>query len=211
MPEVVVRAFLTLAAVATVLARPAFAQVNSCTGPERLFVGAVAGRSSPEFDLTADAIPPTPGSVSVRSGFQFGGRGDVTIAGPLRARVEGWTANWDVERRIYSPLNGQVVSLTPEGHIDAHHLGASIGVRGGRSPVCWQVLAGGGLYSLRYRDVTSRRPGFVLTAGMDFPTGERGRVQLEAQVHIIDSQMHSPVHGTKALSLALVAGWGIRF
>jgi hypothetical protein len=195
--------------VATVDARVAAAQ--GCTSPERLTLAAVAGRSSPYFDLDRDAIAPRPGSVSVRDGFQVGGRGDISIAGPLRARVEAWTARWDVERRTFSPIDGQIETITSEGHVTASHFGASAGLRGGRAPLCWQVLVGGGLYALSFRDKTSYRPGVALTAGVDFPTGARGRVQIDVQLHLIDTKSRSPVASTTALAAALVAGWGIRF
>ena len=73
------------------------------------------------------------------------------------------------------------------------------------------MLVGGGLYSLTFRDSTLRRPGVSITAGIEVPTGERGAVQVDVQVHIIDTKSRFPVSSSSALAAALVAGWAYRF
>ena len=187
----------------------ASAQGMECSSPDRPLVGFAIGRSSPYFEVSPETIDlAAGGSVLVRGGWQVGGRADLSIGGPWRVRVEGSQAWWEVERRTYDANTGQVLSETSEGHISVRQIGAQIGLRGGRAPVCWYVLAGGGLYSLSFRDDSSRQPGVAITPGMDFPTGARGRLQVEVQLHIINTR---PVYGSAALAAALVAGWSFRF
>lgn len=86
-----------------------------------------------------------------------------------------------------------------------------IGRQGGRSPVCGYVLAGGGLYSLGFRDATVRRPGVALTAGMELPTGERGAVQVDVQLHLINTQGRYPIAFSDVPAAAITVGWSLRF
>ena len=189
----------------------ASAQGVGCSSADRPLVGFAIGRSSPYFDVSPETVDPTGGSVLVNGGWQVGGRADLSIGGPWRVRVEGSSAWWEVERVTYDPTNGQVLSETSEGHVSVRQIGAQIGLRGGRAPVCWYVLAGGGLYSLSFRDDTSRQSGVAITPGMEFPTGARGRLQVEVQLHIINTKGQPPVHGSTALAAALVVGWAYRF
>ena len=189
----------------------ASAQGLGCSSPDRPLVGFAIGRSSPYFDVSPETIDPAGGSIMVRGGWQVGGRADLSIGGPFRVRIEGAGAWWEVERVTYDPTNGQVLSEISEGQVSVRQIGAQIGLRGGRAPVCWYVVAGGGLYSLSFRDDTSRQPGIAITPGMEFPTGARGRLQVEAQVHIINAKGQPPVQGSSALAAALVVGWAYRF
>jgi hypothetical protein len=186
-------------------------QTVSCTARERPLVGVAAGWSSPYVYLDSDAVEDGPGSIQVHGGVQIGGRGDFSIGGPVRVRVEGSTAWWSVDRQTYSPDAAATVTTGSEGHVNVRQLGASIGLRGGRAPLCWYVLAGGGLYSLSFRDDTLRRPGFQLTPGLEFPTGDRGRLQIEAQIHFIDTNGRPPFSSTKALAASIVFGWAYQF
>ena len=191
----------------------AYAQRAGCSEPDRPSLGVTVGRSSPYFYLDREAVVQGPsGSISVRSGWQVSGRSDVSIAGPWKVRVEGSSANWKVEVRTYDPArNFELVATTPAGDVTARQIGAAIGLRGGRWPVCWNVLAGGGLYSLTFRDQTIRQPGFAITAGIEIPTGERGKVQVDVQLHLIDTDSRPPVSSTTALAASLVGGWAYRF
>ena len=195
-------------------ASPGYAQSRAgCQEPQRPSVGVAVGKSSPYFDVARDAVTPAEqtGSIMVRGGFHFAARGQASISGPVLFRVEGSVATWDVERLVYSPDTFQLISTTSIGHVAVRQLGAAVGLRGGRPSVCWLVLAGGGLYSLTFRDATLRRPGVSITAGIEVPTGERGAVQVDVQVHIIDTKSRSPVSSSAALAAALVAGWAYRF
>jgi hypothetical protein len=176
-------------------------------------VGVVVGRSSPYFDLSRGVVDEDPlASVSVRSGLLVGARGDLSIAGPLRLRVEGSTARWNIERQVYDPaLNYQLVSKSSVGRVAARQVGGAVGLRLGRAPVCAHVLIGGALHSLRVRDTTLRRPGVSITAGLEIPTGARGKVQMDMQLHIIDTDSRTPVASTKALAASIVAGWAYSF
>lgn len=202
---------VALALTTTIGTGIASAQGVGCSSPDRPLVGLAIGRSSPYFDVSPETIDPAGGSVLVRGGWQVGGRADLSIGGPFRVRVEGSSAWWEVEHVTYDPNNGQVLSETSEGHVGVRQIGAQIGLRGGRNPVCWYVLAGGGLYSLSFRDDTSRQPGVAITPGMEFPAGARGRLQVEVQLHIINTKGQPPVHGSAALAAALVVGWAYRF
>ena len=202
---------VALVLIPTVGATVASAQGMGCSSPDRPLVGFAIGRSSAYFDVTPETLDPAGGSVLVRGGWQVGGRADLSIGGPWRVRVEGSQAWWEVERLTYDPNNGQVLSETSEGHVSVRQIGAQIGLRGGRVPVCWYVLAGGGLYSLSFRDDSSRQPGVAITPGIEFPTGARGRLQVEVQLHIVNTKNQPPVQGSAALAAALVAGWSLRF
>jgi hypothetical protein len=186
---------------------------DDCRSAQPPSIGVVVGRSSPYFDLAREVVEDLrPGTILVRGGYAIGARGDLSIAGPLRLRVEGSAARWDVERSRYDPAqNFQLIESTSVGHVAARQIGAALGLRGGRSPVCGYVLVGGGLYSVAFRDVTLRRPGVAITAGIEIPTGEHGKVQVDVQVHIIDTKSRPPVSGSAALAAALVAGWAYRF
>ena len=184
---------------------------GDCSVAPPLMLGVSGGRSSPSFDLARDLVDTEQNASSmVRSGGQIGARVDVPIAGPWRARVEGARASWRVERQRYGD-GVQVVATDTIGHVESRQIVATIGRQGGRSPACGYVLAGGGLYSLGYRGARLTRPGFALTAGIEVATGDRGAIQVDVQLHVIDTQSRSPVAGSAALAASLTAGWSFRF
>jgi len=199
---------LALALVPTVMSVEGFAQTHGCQTAEPVSVGAAVGRSSPELDVAHEIATESTGSVLVRGGPQFSARTDMSLAGPVRLRVEGSTARWNVERDKY---DSQVTERSSMGTMTARQVGAAIGLRGGRAPVCWNVLVGGGLHSLTFRNATLRRPGVSITAGIDVPTGDHGLVQIDAQVNIINTNGRYPASGTQALAASLMAGWAYRF
>ena len=184
---------------------------DDCSSRVPPSIGVSAGRSSPSFDLARDAREPGEnGSVLVRAGALLAGRADAPISGPWRARIEGSAANWRVERRTYGP-HGEVTASQTAGHVEVRQLTAFVGRQGGRTPVCGYVLAGGGLYSLRYQGASIRSPGVALTAGVEVPTGERGAVQADVQLHLINTRSRYPVASTDALAASLSVGWSYRF
>ena len=134
---------------------------------------------------------------------------DLPIAGPWRARVEGAFANWSVTRHIYD--DGFNETRERIGHVRARQVVALVGRQGGRSPVCAYVLAGGGIYSLGYRGASLRSPGVALTAGIEVPTGDRGAVQADVQLHAINTRARYPVSSSQALAASLTVGWSYKF
>jgi hypothetical protein len=50
-----------------------------------------------------------------------------------------------------------------------------------------------------------------LIAGMEAPLGPYGLLQLEAQLHIIDTADRPPAFTPTALAARLTAGWAYRF
>ena len=89
-------------------------------------IGVSVGRSSPYFDLARDAADAgTRESILVRGGFQVAARGDMPIAGPWRARVEGSAANWRVARQTYGD-DFQLIATDTVGHVDTAVLAASL-------------------------------------------------------------------------------------
>jgi hypothetical protein len=174
-------------------------------------IGASVGKSSPYFDLSRTALDQTPGgSVIVRGGVRLAARADLPIAGAWRARVEGSTVNWQVTRTTYDD-SFAVTARDTVGHVGARQIVAMLGRQGGRSPACGYVLAGGGIYSLDYRGARIRRPGVALNAGIELWLIEHGAVQLDVQVHLIDTRARSPVASTTALAASLTVGWLHRF
>lgn len=200
--------------VLTVMAGAGQAQGRSgCQASQRPSVGVAYGRSSPYLELAQGVVETAMGgSVLVYGGSQFTARGDLSIAGPWRLRVEGSTARWDVVRITYDPNAGyQEIARTSVGHIAARQIVAAVGLRGGRAPACGHVLVGGGLYSLDYRGAAIRRPGFSITAGIEVPTGTRGAVQVDMQLHLITTRNGYPISGSAVLATGLSAGWAYRF
>lgn len=202
--------FLATALTFIVATAVAHAQSRDCSIAPR-GVGVSFGRVSPYLDLSQGAVDPVPtGSILVRNSFQFAGRGDVPIAGPWRARVEASAANWPVVRQTYDddfrPLARDTV-----GHVGVRQIVAMIGRQGGRSPVCGYVLAGGGLYSLGFRGATVRRPGVAVTAGMEFPTGERGAIQADLQLHLVNTEGRYPIAPSEVPVAGITVGWSLRF
>jgi len=196
--------------VLTVSTAAGHAQSRDCSIAPR-GIGVSMGRSSPYLELSRGAVDPMPGgSILVQNSFQFAARGDLPIAGPWRTRVEAAAANWPVVRQIYGE-GFEPVARVHVGHVGVRQLVAMIGRQGGRRPACGYVLAGGGLYSLGFRGATVRRPGVALTAGMEFPTGERGAIQVDLQLHMINRDGRYPNSFSGALAAGLMVGWSLRF
>lgn len=191
----------------------AYAQASGCAQPSGSSVGVAVGRSSPYLDLARGAVEhDTAESILVRNGSHVGARGDLSLGGPFRLRVEASTARWNVVRQTYSPeLNYQLTSKTSVGRMTARSIGAAAGLRGGRAPVCWYVLAGGGLHTLGWREATLHRPGLSFTAGIEVPTGQHGRIQADIQLHVIQTNGGYPVSGSGALEGVIAIGWAYRF
>jgi hypothetical protein len=188
----------------------AHAQSRDCSIAPR-GVGVSVGRSSPYLELSQGAVEAvSTGSILVGNGFQFAGRGDLPIAGPWRARVEAGAASWPAVRQIYGE-GFEPIARHQVGDVGVRQLVGLIGRQGGRSPACGYVLAGGGLYSLEFRGATVRRPGVALTAGMEFPTGERGAIQADVQLHLIDTEGRYPIAGSAVPAASLTVGWSLRF
>lgn len=202
--------FLTMVLLLAGTAGVGYAQ-GDCAMAAPRGIGATAGRSSAYFYLTREAVPAgETGSIMVRGGSQFAGRVDLPVAGAWRARVEGAFANWRVTRQIYDGGSGQT-AIEEIGHVGARQVVALVGRQGGRSPVCAYVLAGGGFYALGYRGNRVRSPGAALTAGIEVPTGDRGAVQADVQLHVINTRARQPVSGEQALAASLTLGWAYKF
>lgn len=202
--------FLATALSLTVTTGAAHAQSRDCSIAPR-GIGVSMGRVSPYLELSQGAVDDVPrGSIFVRNGFQLTGRGDLPLAGPWRVRVEAAGANWPVVRQTYGD-DFQLTATESVGHVGVRQIAAMIGRQGGRSPACGYVLAGGGLYSLGFRDATLRRPGLALTAGIELPTGERGAVQVDVQLHVINTQGRYPFAFSEVPAASITAGWSLRF
>jgi hypothetical protein len=173
-------------------------------------IGVSVGKSSPYFDLSRGVVEGDErGSVIVRGGPQLSARADLPVAGPWRARIEGAGANWRVTRQTYDGV--QMTANETAGHVEERHLAAMIGRQGGRSPVCGYVLAGGGFYSFDYRGARVRRPGVALAVGLEAPTGDRGAIQADVRLDIIDSRARYPIASSAVLGASLSVGWSHKF
>jgi hypothetical protein len=175
-------------------------------------VGVAFGRSSPYFDLASGVVESSgTGSVQVRAGTQFGARGELPVAGPLRVRIDTATARWDVRQTTYDPEEFTVTAETSVGHFSARHLVGLLGVRMGRAPACAHVSAGGGLYALGFRGASVRRPGASFAARIEMRTGAHGAIQVDGMLHIIGTRDRHPISSSSALALNLLVGWVYRF
>jgi hypothetical protein len=184
---------------------------GDCQMPRGRAAGVSVGRSSPYFDLAREAVDAgTRGSILVRGGFQLAARADLPIAGPWRARVEGSASDWRVVRQRYGD-DFQLIATDRVGDVEAREIAALVGRQGGRAPVCGYVLAGGGIYSLTYRGASLHRPGAALTAGIEVPTGDRGAVQVDVQLRLINTGGRYPISSSDVLAGSLSAGWVFRF
>jgi len=197
------------------LVTPAGAEAQSgagCDTPRRPALGVALGRSSPYFEPSLGVGGSgTSGSVLSRGGLLFAGRADLPIAGPWRARVEGAATDWRLERQIYSADLRAVTATETVGQVDVREIVAMAGRQGGRAPVCGYVLAGGGLYSLNYQGTRSWSPGFALTAGVEFPAGPHGAVQVDLQLHLVDAGSRYPIGSSTVVDGRFLAGWVYRF
>jgi hypothetical protein len=181
-----------------------------CSEPAPPGVGVSVGKSSPYFDLSRGVVEGDErGSVIVRGGPQLSARADLPVAGAWRARVEGAGANWRVTRQTYEGF--QLTANETVGHVEERHIAAMIGRQGGRSPVCGYVLAGGGIYSFDYRGARVRRPGVALAVGLEVPTGDRGAVQVDVRLDVIDSRARYPIASSTVLGASLSVGWSHKF
>ncbi len=208
------RLSLWFAAALLFLVTPAVAAAQSrgCDNPRPPAVGVALGRSSPYFEPAPGVGDSgTPGSVLSRGAVMFAGRADLPIAGPWRARVEGAATSWQLERQTYSADLREVVATETVGHVDVRQIVASIGRQGGRAPACGYVLGGGGLYSLNYQRTRHWSPGFALTAGIEFPAGPHGAVQVDAQLHLINAGSRYPIGSSTVVDGRLSVGWVYRF
>jgi len=173
-------------------------------------VGVAVGRSLPGFELPDDALY---GSLSVRGATQVAGRFDFPVTGPLRVRLEGAMAHWDVERTLYDANAGyQVTDESSIGSMASRHLVALVGIRTGRPGACAHVSAGGGLYSIGFGTASLRRAGLALAAGIEVPIGRRGAIQADATLHVIRIGEGYPITSfSDAPTLSLLVGWAYRF
>jgi hypothetical protein len=187
------------------------AQSARCSAASPRAVGLSLGRVSPYLELSRGAVDAdVRGSILVRSGVGLIGRGDLPIAGPWRVRVEASTETWRVERQTYGQ-DFQVSAIDTIGHFRVREFVGMIGRQGGRSPVCGYVLGGGGIYALDFRGTTIRRPGVAMTTGVEVPTGERGAVQADVRLHIINTQGRYPIASSDVLAASVSVGWSYRF
>jgi hypothetical protein len=186
---------------------------TECGTPQPPTVGLSFGRSDPYLELQADAYPADDaGTVSVRRAGELAGRLDLPLAGAFRVRVEGARASWDVRRRLYDASAGfRLVSDESIDHISARHATALVGVRTGHAPACAFVGAGVGFYTIGFRDVSLRSPGFAGTVGMEIPAGPHGVVQVDATIHLIQTGNREPIGMSTVPVLSLLAGYAYRF
>jgi hypothetical protein len=187
-----------------------------CQSPQPPSIGVAVGRSSPYIELNSDAVGAEPvGSVHVRGATQVAGRADLPVTGPLRVRLEGANAHWDVRRTLYDANAGyQVTDESSIGSMSARHVVALVGIRTGRPPVCAHVSAGPGYYSIGFRNASLRRTGFALAAGMELPTGRHGAIQADVTLHLIriGDEYGNPITNFSAvLTQSLLIGWAYRF
>ncbi len=182
-----------------------------CSAPAPPGVGVSVGKSSPYFDLSRGVVDGDErGSVIVRGGPQLSARADLPVAGAWRARIEGAAANWRVTRQTYDE-RFQLTANETAGHVEERHIAAMIGRQGGRSPVCGYVLAGGGIYSFDYKGARVQRPGVALAVGLEVPTGDRGAIQADVRLDIIDSRARYPIASSTVLGASLSVGWSHKF
>ena len=147
----------------------------------------------------------------VNGGAQFAGRADLSLTGPLRLRIEGATARWDVRYKTYDPNGSTATADTSVGHMSARHLVALVGVRTGRAPACAHVSAGGGFHAIAFQGATVRRPGAALAAGIEVPTGAHGAFQADVALHLIATRADYPIASSTVPALNLLVGWAYRF
>jgi hypothetical protein len=200
--------------VLVVTAGVAHAQSGADCQTPRPAVGAAIGRSSPYFEPSLGVGGGTAGSVLSRGGLHLAARADLPIAGAWRARVEGSATNWRLERQIYSADLRQVITTETVGRVEVRQIVALAGRQGSPGRLCGYVLAGGGLYALRYQGTSSDNPGFAVVAGIEFPGGPRGAVQVDVQLHVIHTGTGAryPFKGSSGvLDARLSAGWLYRF
>jgi len=188
--------------------------LTDCQAPQPPSLGVSIGRSLPGFELHSEAAQAHPAAnVSVRAATQLAGRADLSVIGPLRLRIEGATAHWDVRQTRYDADNDyRVTDESSIGSMSARHFVALAGIRTGRPGSCAHVSVGGGLYSISFRNATLRRPGLALAAGIEIPAGRHGAIQVDATLHVISVRDGYPITSySDALTMSLLVGWAYRF
>jgi hypothetical protein len=144
--------------------------------------------------------------------MQIAGRADLPVVGPVRLRIEGSTAWWEIRRRTYDPEAAfRLVAETSDGRIAARHLVALAGLRRGLSPVCGHVLVGGGLYTIGYPGGAVRHRGVSIAAGIEVPAGRHSVIQADLQLHLIGARNRHPSAVSLLPSASLLVGWSYRF
>ncbi len=195
-------------------AAPAQAQrISDCASREPPSLGISVGRSLPYVELRSGAVETEgPGAVSVESGGQVAGRVELPVTGPLRLRVEGAAARWDVRQQRYDPAHDfRVVADASIDRMAARHLVALAGIRTGRAPACAYVGVGGGFHTIGFRETSIRAAGAALSAGVEIPAGAHGAVHLDATLHLIGTRTRDPIALSAVPTLSLLAGWAYRF
>jgi hypothetical protein len=188
--------------------------VGDCRSPQPPSVGIAVGRSLPYLEPASDIASTEPSaSVSVRGGLQVAGRADLPVTGPLRVRIEGAGARWDVRETVYDRNAGfQVSGESSLGSMSARHFVALAGIRTGRAPVCAHVSAGGGFYAIGFRNASLRRAGLAMAAGIEVPAGPHGAIQADATLHLMRTGDGQPIATLSAApTLSLLIGWAYRF
>ena len=191
----------------------ATAQGVDCSSPQGPSIDVAIGRSSPYVELKSGVVEEgASASVGVGAGAALVGRADFPIVGPLRVRLDGATARWDVRLLRYDPNAGyRVIADESVGRMTSRHLAALVGFRTGRAPVCARVSAGGGFYAIGFRGTSVRSPGAALAAGLEFPTGSRSGIQVDGTLHALATRSRDPVSFSTVLELNVTVGWAYRF
>jgi hypothetical protein len=200
--------------VLTVMGGTSAAQTRSgCQAPQRPSIGGAFGRSSPSVELAPGAVDLQQSeSATLLGGPLLAARADASVVGPLRVRLEGSTTWWSVLRRTYSTeKNHGVVDSARVGRMAMRQVVASVGVAGGRYPLCAHLMVGGGRYSLGYRRAAFRHRGWSITGGLEVPAGRHGVLQTDVHFHLIDSPSGYPMSSSRILVAGLTAGWAYRF
>jgi hypothetical protein len=178
-------------------------------------IGVSAGNSSGHLGPTVELVREEPhSSVTVGDGAQLAGRAELGVAGPLWFRLEAARARWDVRRTFSDPAGGLDFTRKSIGSMTERHLAALMGVNFSHNGQCIYVSAGGGLYSVAFRDASARAPGWALGAGWEYATGARGAIQLDATFHVINSRgsdWRTLTTSGEIGSLSLLVGWAYRY
>ena len=152
-------------------------------------------------------------SVTVGSGPHVAARAEMPVAGPIRFHLEAARSQWDVRRKVYDPAAGH--ALTSDGSIGSisdRSLMGMIGIRFPWKGICTNVAVGGGLHSTSFRDSTYYSPSYGFQAGLEFPAGARGVLQLGIDLHVINSRNWKTIAtSSEVLTMKAGIGWAYRF
>jgi hypothetical protein len=173
-------------------------------------IGVAAGVSAAYLEPASTIARAEPhSSVSVGGGAHLVGRAELPLTGPLRLRLEAARSHWDVSRTVYDPAAGYaVIDERSIGSMSARHLVALIGIPARR---CTYVAAGGGVYSIGFRDASFRSPGFAVATGAELATGARGAIQIDGAVHLIGSRNGQAITSSDVFNVNIRVGWAYRF